>query len=95
MRPVRGLDKVLGDLGVQWDTVGGKRVGRGRVSVAATGPEASPTRPRDTLLPVARPEERFALGWARALFLACLAGLAFRYCAWCYDAGMAWIRHGR
>lgn len=49
-------------------------------------------RPLDTLLPVRRPEDRFALGWARSLFLACLAGLAFRYFAYCYATGLAFFR---
>ena len=97
MRPIKGakpLSEALDELGVRWDTVGGKKVGR--VSLPAERAETSAEV--ETLPPsryVSRPENRFALGWARSLFLACLFALALRYCAWCYSIAVELVHRAK
>ena len=100
MRPIKGakpLSEALDELGVRWDTVGGKRTGR--VSLPAERAETSAEVETLISLPpsryVSRPESRFALGWARSLFLACLFALALRYCAWCYSIAVELAHHAK
>ena len=99
MRPIKGakpLSEALDELGVRWDTVGGKRTGR--VSLPAEKEEQTAEVETLISLPPSRyvsPESRFALGWCRSLFLACLFALALRYCAWCYSIAVELAHHAK
>lgn len=62
------LDDVMADLGLEWDK-------------APLHVPPSPSKLGDVVPVLATsPEQRFALGWLRSLFLAICLALAVRYC---------------